>query len=209
MYIWSTFIQLHFAFPYFSTELRPLIYVQNVFLPNIFQINGYISRKFCIDIGIAEEWYGIASGLISFRNNRVMNRDQQLMYLKMCFLPKSSEWIFYTQKAKAVFFNFCLVNNLCFQIAFEFRRKLKGVASLASSATCFSDTCMEGWWPLSCVKMFYPNSFKINGWISRGVWIHVRCPIYFVCLFVCLFVFFIDKRSNCQPYVVASFVIKA
>ena len=43
----STFIQLHFAFPYFSTELRPLIYVQNVFLPNIFQINGYISRKFC------------------------------------------------------------------------------------------------------------------------------------------------------------------
>ena len=38
---------LHFAFPYFSTELWPLIYVQNVFLPNIFQINGYISRKFC------------------------------------------------------------------------------------------------------------------------------------------------------------------
>ena len=30
----------------FSTELWPLIYVQNVFLPNIFQINGYISRKF-------------------------------------------------------------------------------------------------------------------------------------------------------------------
>ena len=47
IYIRSTFIQLHFAFPYFSTELRPLIYVQNVFLPNIFQINGYISRKFC------------------------------------------------------------------------------------------------------------------------------------------------------------------
>ena len=47
IYIWSTFIQLHFAFPYFSTELWPLIYVQNVFLPNVFQINGYISRKFC------------------------------------------------------------------------------------------------------------------------------------------------------------------
>ena len=46
IYIWSSFIQLHFAFPYFSTELRPLIYVRNVFLPNIFKINGYISRKF-------------------------------------------------------------------------------------------------------------------------------------------------------------------
>ena len=46
IYIWSTFIQLHFAFPYFSTQLRPLIYVQNVFLPNTLQINGYISRKF-------------------------------------------------------------------------------------------------------------------------------------------------------------------
>ena len=98
-----------------------------MFLPNIFQINGYISRKFCIDVGIAEEWYGIASGLISFRNNRVMNRVKPLMYLKMCFLPISSEWIFYTQKAKAIFFSFCLVNNLCFQIAFEFRRKLKDV----------------------------------------------------------------------------------
>ena len=26
----------------------------------------------CIDIGIGEEWYGIASGIISFRNNIVM-----------------------------------------------------------------------------------------------------------------------------------------
>ena len=28
-----------------------------------------------IDIGIGEEWYGIASGIISFRNNRVMALD--------------------------------------------------------------------------------------------------------------------------------------
>ena len=27
---------------------------------------------YCIDIGIGEEWYGIASGIISFRNNIVM-----------------------------------------------------------------------------------------------------------------------------------------
>ena len=26
--------------------------------------------KLCIDIGIGEEWYGIASGLISFWNNK-------------------------------------------------------------------------------------------------------------------------------------------
>ena len=31
--------------------------------------------KFCIDIGIREEWYGIASGIISFGNNRVMALD--------------------------------------------------------------------------------------------------------------------------------------
>ena len=42
-----------------------------MFLPNIFQING----KFYIDIGIAEEYYGIASGLISFRNNEVQKQQ--------------------------------------------------------------------------------------------------------------------------------------
>ena len=31
--------------------------------------------KLCIDIGIGQEWYGIASGIISFRNNRVMALD--------------------------------------------------------------------------------------------------------------------------------------
>ena len=31
--------------------------------------------KLCTDIGIGEEWYGIASGLISFWNNRVMALD--------------------------------------------------------------------------------------------------------------------------------------
>ena len=29
----------------------------------------------CIDIGIGEEWYGIASGIISFRNIIVMALD--------------------------------------------------------------------------------------------------------------------------------------
>ena len=91
--------------------------------------------------------------------------------------PQIFRMDFYTQTAKAVFFSFCLVNNLCFQIAFEFRRKLKGVASLASPATCSSDTCMEEWWPLSCVKMCYPDSFRINGWTSIGVWFYVRRPI--------------------------------
>ena len=52
-----------------------MIYVQNVFLPNTFQTNGYISRKYCIDISITEEWYGIASGLISFRNNGVQKQQ--------------------------------------------------------------------------------------------------------------------------------------
>ena len=31
--------------------------------------------KLCIDIGIGEEWYRTASGIISFRNNRVMALD--------------------------------------------------------------------------------------------------------------------------------------
>ena len=34
-----------------------------------------ILHTHCIDIGIGEEWYGIASGIISFRNNRVMALD--------------------------------------------------------------------------------------------------------------------------------------
>ena len=31
--------------------------------------------KLCLDIGIGEEWYGIASGIMSFRNNTVMALD--------------------------------------------------------------------------------------------------------------------------------------
>ena len=31
--------------------------------------------KLCVDIGIGEEWYGIASWIISFRNNRVIALD--------------------------------------------------------------------------------------------------------------------------------------
>ena len=91
-----------FAFPYFSTELRPLIYVQNMFLPNIVQINGYISRKFCLDIGIAEEWDCKWANFV--QKQQSYEQVKPLMYLKMCFLPKSSEWIFHTRKAKAVFF---------------------------------------------------------------------------------------------------------
>ena len=45
-----------FPFTYLST-----------FLPIFF--------KLCTDIGIGEEWYGIASGIISLRNNRVMALD--------------------------------------------------------------------------------------------------------------------------------------
>ena len=44
--------------------------------------------NFCIDIGIGEEWYGIASGLISFWNNRVMALDvcQKCFVLRSCAL---------------------------------------------------------------------------------------------------------------------------
>ena len=40
-----------------------------------FSIFLQIFFKLCIDIGIVEDWYGIASGIISFRNNRVMGLD--------------------------------------------------------------------------------------------------------------------------------------
>ena len=36
----------------------------------------------CIDIGMGEEWYGIASGIISFRNNIVM----ALIHVRNAFL---------------------------------------------------------------------------------------------------------------------------
>ena len=40
-----------------------------------FRIFWPIFFKLCIDIGIGQEWYGIANGLISFWNNRVMALD--------------------------------------------------------------------------------------------------------------------------------------
>ena len=44
--------------------------------------------KLCIDIGIGEEWYGIATGRISFWNNRVMALDvcQKCFALRFCAL---------------------------------------------------------------------------------------------------------------------------
>ena len=41
--------------------------------------------KFCIDIGIGEEWYGIASRLILFWNNRVMAFDVCQKCFALCF----------------------------------------------------------------------------------------------------------------------------
>ena len=49
----------------FALNFRALTLVP--FLPIFF--------KLCIDIGIGEEWYGIASGIISFRNNKVKALD--------------------------------------------------------------------------------------------------------------------------------------
>ena len=46
------------AMPYFSS-LRP----------------SCRKNMYCIDIGIGKEWYGMASGIISFRNNIVMALD--------------------------------------------------------------------------------------------------------------------------------------
>ena len=44
----------------------------------------------CIDIGIGEEWYGIASGIISFRNNIVIALDS----CPKCIFssPEQSSW---------------------------------------------------------------------------------------------------------------------
>ena len=49
----------------FALRFRALTLVP--FLPIFF--------KLCIGIGIGEEWYGIASGIILFRNNRVTALD--------------------------------------------------------------------------------------------------------------------------------------
>ena len=39
----------------------------------------------CIDIGIGEEWYGIASGIISFRNNIVMALDSMELFIMIVY----------------------------------------------------------------------------------------------------------------------------
>ena len=43
--------------------------------------NGNILHMHCIDIGNGEEWYGTASGIISFRNNIVMALDSCPKYI--------------------------------------------------------------------------------------------------------------------------------
>ena len=39
----------------------------------------------CIDIGIREEWYGSASGIISFRNNIVMALDSMELFIMIVY----------------------------------------------------------------------------------------------------------------------------
>ena len=47
--------------------------------------------KFCIGIDIEEEWFGIANGLISFGNNRVMALD----LCTICVFPQylQTKWM--------------------------------------------------------------------------------------------------------------------
>ena len=49
--------------------------VSSSFLCSNFSTFWPIFFKLCIDIGVGEEWYEVASGLISFWNNRIMAID--------------------------------------------------------------------------------------------------------------------------------------
>ena len=69
-----------------------------------FSIIWPIFFKLCIDIGIGEEWYGIASGLISFWNNRVMALDvcQKCNALCLCSLTLVPFYRFSSNFAEAL-----------------------------------------------------------------------------------------------------------
>ena len=47
-----------------------------------------ILHMHCIDIDIGEEWYGIASGIISFRNDIDMALDSYPKYIFAQYLKK-------------------------------------------------------------------------------------------------------------------------
>ena len=59
-----------------ALDLCPKCILVNILRMNRQNFNKVL-HKHCIDIGIGEEWYGIASGIISFRNNIVMALDSR------------------------------------------------------------------------------------------------------------------------------------
>ena len=71
-----------------SVRLWDRLSISSSFPCSNFNTFWSIFFKLCIDIGIGEEWYGIASGLISSWNNRVMGLDvyQKWFALHFCAL---------------------------------------------------------------------------------------------------------------------------
>ena len=60
------------------------------YLKNQYTNFNKILHMHCIDVGVGEEWYGIASGISSFRNNIVMALDSCPKYFFAQYLK--NDW---------------------------------------------------------------------------------------------------------------------
>ena len=97
--------------------------------------------KLCIDIGIGEEWYGIASGLISFWNNRVMALD----VCQKCFVLR------FRALTLVRFYQFCICINIyiwstSIQLHFAFSLFFNWVMALDLCTKCVSPKCLPNKW---------------------------------------------------------------
>ena len=109
--------------------------------------------KLCIDIGIEEEWYGIVSGIISFRNNRVM-------FLDLC--PKC---IFgqYLKNEQTNFNNILHMHYVDIGIREEWYGIASGIISIRNNIVMALD---------SCPKCIFAQYLK-NEWMNFNKILHM------------------------------------
>ena len=129
-------------------------------LVNTLRMNRRISIKFCIctDIGIGEEWYGIASGIISFRNNIVMSLESYPKCIFAQYLKNES-----TNFNKILHMHWYIYLIYIYSITFCFSLFFNRVTALDLCTKCVSPKYLpDKWLHFEKILLVLLSKFKMH-----------------------------------------------
>ena len=133
--------------------------------------------KLCMDIDIWEEWFGIANGLNSFINNRVIALDWCKNVVSWLL---SSFWL--------IFFKLCM--------DIDIRKEWFGIAT-GLNAFINNKVMALDW----CKNVFFLNIFRTNGWILLKFYICIYMLINTRSMLFLMHVIFRQFLSELWPLI--------